>query len=334
MDLDAYVCSLWAPSSALASDLAGQMALAWTLRATESLTRDATSEALDATAVLKSRRQKPIPPMLVIRRTDMASVWLELVDALDNNQGRMAYYEDIHSLYGVPVPNATTVARHLKTEREVLTALATVVNETSREAVDTTVDRLEPVFSNLGGIPLAKFILSFFNASGIHERSRVYFDSRRFVVAVDELLGKFGKDQLMEHIAWWFAQLCAVLASSKARLLIGGNEVESGTLKKARCFDVAAAWFGPMLYGSVAYVATADEKHAVDDFLQGLLRVVQRTVTAISWTDETTRRAMIRRLREMDVVNLQKSEAISTRLATSHAALSEAWSNSTQVGLE
>nr|XP_054920660.1 uncharacterized protein LOC129381655 [Dermacentor andersoni] len=314
--LDAYVCSLWSPSSPMASDLAGQMTLTRALRATESLTRDATSEALDAggelgaqhkvvsaflrkciaqkdddrrsllsvrdfaarlgipwpydanhpsvpdthpfevlirldgrwglelwcqTTVLKRRRQKPIPPVLVVRRTDMASAWLGLVDALDNNQGRMAYYKDIHryttwlahyrrasnaprSLYGVPVPDAATADRHLKTEREVLTALATVTNETGREAVDTTVGRLESLFSHLGDIPLVQFLVSFFNASGIHERSRVYVESRRFVVALDELLGKFGKDRLMEHIAWWFAQLCAVMASSKARLLIGGNE--------------------------------------------------------------------------------------------------------------
>ncbi|XP_054920469.2 uncharacterized protein [Dermacentor andersoni] len=262
--------------------------------------------------------------MLVVRRTDMASAWLGLVDALDNNQGRRAYYEDIHSLYGVPVPDAATADRHLKTEREVLTALATVANETGREAVDTTVGRLESLFSHLDGIPLVQFLVSFFNTSGIHKRSRVYVESRRFVVALDELLGKFGKDRLMEHIAWWFAQLCAVMVSSKARLLIGGNEVESETLKKAHCFDMAVAWFGPTLYGSVAYVTAADERRAVDDFLRALLGDVHRAVTAISWTDETTRRAMVRRLHEMSVVTSQEPEE------ASRAALSEVWSNSTK----
>ncbi|XP_070381974.1 uncharacterized protein [Dermacentor albipictus] len=400
VDLDGYVCSLWSPSSPMASDLAGQMTLTWALRATESLTQDATSEALDAggalgaqhkvvsaflhkciaqkdddprslnsvrkfaadlgipwpydanhpsergphpfevvirldvlwglkmwcqTAVLKRRRQKPIPPMLVVRRTDMASAWLGLVDALDNNQGRRAYYNDIHSLYGVPVPDAATADRHLETEREMLTALASVANETGREAVDTTVGRLEPLFGHSDGIPLVRFLLSFFNASGIHERSRVYVESRRFVVALDELLGKFGRDRLMEHIAWWFAQLCAVMASSKARRLIGGNEVESEALKKTNCFDVAEAWFGPTLYGSVAHVTAADERRAVDDFLRALLGDVHRAVAAISWTDETTRRAMVKRLREMSVVTSQEPEE------ASRAALSEVWSNSTKL---
>ncbi|KAH7935257.1 hypothetical protein HPB52_004956 [Rhipicephalus sanguineus] len=296
VDLDAHVCSHWAPSSALASHLTRDMALAWTLRVTDSLVADNVSDdasysvisaflrkcvaqkddnpdslrsvrefaselgipwpyvvndsavqrtnpfevliRLDVllglqlwcqastrtTAVLKQLREKPIPPMLVISRTDTASVWLDLVDALDRNQGRVAYYQNINSLYGVPLPNASTMTRHLKMERDVLTALATVVNETNREAVDTTLDRIELAFTHLGDIPLAKFMLSFFNASGIHERSRVYIDSRRFVVAVDELLGKYGRGPLMEHIAWWFTQLCAVMASNKARMLITGNE--------------------------------------------------------------------------------------------------------------
>ncbi|XP_075527605.1 uncharacterized protein LOC142559819 [Dermacentor variabilis] len=98
--------------------------------------------------------------------------------------------------------------------------------------------------------------------------------------------------------------------------------MESGSLKKANCFDLAAAWFGPTLYGSVAHVTAADERRAVDDFLRALLGDVRRAVGATSWTDETTRRAMVRRLGEMSVVTSQEPEEASS------GALSEVWSSS------
>ncbi|XP_037528309.1 endothelin-converting enzyme-like 1 [Rhipicephalus sanguineus] len=444
VDLDAHVCSHWAPSSALASHLTRDMALAWTLRVTDSLVADNVSDdasysqgtwvterkvisaflrkcvaqkddnpdslrsvrefaselgipwpyvvndsavqrtnpfevliRLDVllglqlwcqelmrgstasirplrklrwkfsspkkacsyfvqTAVLKQLREKPIPPMLVISRTDTASVWLDLVDALDRNQGRVAYYQNINSLYGVPLPNASTMTRHLKMERDVLTALATVVNETNREAVDTTLDRIELAFTHLGDIPLAKFMLSFFNASGIHERSRVYIDSRRFVVAVDELLGKYGRGPLMEHIAWWFTQLCAVMASNKARMLITGNEAGSRTVKKTWCFYLASAWFGPTLYSIISHFTPAEERRTVDDFERSLLGHVNRAVKNMSWTDETTRRAMIRRLNEMRVDNWQgDANATSSLLREETEALTpEDWSNTTEEFLD
>ncbi|KAL1420331.1 hypothetical protein MTO96_024415 [Rhipicephalus appendiculatus] len=408
VDLDAHVCSRWKPSSALASDLTRDMALAWTLRATDWLVGDNSSDdasysqgprdaerkviaaflrkciaqkdddpdslrsvrefasrlgipwpyvvndsavqrvnpfevliRLDVlwglqlwcqTAVLKQLREKPIPPMLVISRTDTASAWLDLVDALDRNQGRVAYYQNINSLYGVPLPNASTMARHLKTERDVLTTLATVVNETNREAVDTTLERIELAFNHLDDIPLTKFLLSFFNASGIHGRSRVYIDSRRFVVAVDELLGKYDRSQLMEHIAWWFTQLCTVMASNKARMLITGNEAESRTVKKTWCFHLAAAWFGPTLYSSMSHIAPIEETRAVDDFQRAVLGHVLHAVETMSWTDETTRRAMVRRLNEMRVDNWQEDANVtsSMRPEESLAVAAEDWFNDTQ----
>lgn len=227
------------------------------------------------------------------------------------------------------------MARHLDTEREVLQALTSIVNETRREAVDTTVERVELAFTNLNDIRLTQLILYFFNASGIHKRSRVYIESRRFVVAVDEVLGRFSREQIMEHLAWWFAQLCAMLASSEARMLIGGNEAQSQALKKAWCFNLAAAWFGPTVYSTVSNFVVAEQRRSVTDFQQGLLVHVRHAVENISWSDETTRRAMMRRLSELRVYNWEDDvKRTPPQSQGSQAVLSEDWSNSTQEFLE
>ncbi|KAK8766558.1 hypothetical protein V5799_006654 [Amblyomma americanum] len=384
-DFDAYVCSLWSPSSGLARDLVEEMALSWTLKAAWLLTKETSGgrhdangsyahdqdEALSAgrraaaafvqkciaqkdddadslrmvrrfaasigipwpydesatrhsahpfavlvkldglwglelwsqTVVLKNNGGKANPPMLVIRKTGMAAAWLDFVDLLDKNGGRRAYYKEIQRLYGLPVPSEATMTAHLVLERAVLTTLAASVNETGREAVYTTVARLESLFSNLNGYPLSRTILSVFKSSGIVAQSGVYITDRHFLAATDWLLGKYSRRQLLEHIAWWFAQICVVMASRKARMLVMSSEDGSRMLKTSRCLETAAAWFGPALYYmSDAEDFAAERREGVDRFLRGLTAQTQRALAATTWVDEHTRRVMEQRLRDLRVV--------------------------------
>ncbi|KAK8774270.1 hypothetical protein V5799_011198 [Amblyomma americanum] len=310
-DLDAYVCSLWSPASGLARDLVEEMALSWSLKAAWFLTKEISGGrydtnglfAHDQTVVLKNNGGKANPPMLVIRKTGMAAGWLDFVDHLDKNGGRRAYYKEIQRLYGLPMPSEATMTAHLVLERAVLTTLAASVNETGREAVYTTVARLESLFSNLNGYPLSKTILSVFKSSGIVARSVVYITERHFLAATDWLLGKFSKRQLLEPIAWWFAQICVVMASRKARVLVMSSEDGSRMLKTSRCLETAAAWFGPALYYMCdAEDFAAERREALDRFLRGLTAQTQRALAATTWVDEHTRRAMEQRLRDLRVV--------------------------------
>ncbi|KAK8776491.1 hypothetical protein V5799_030166 [Amblyomma americanum] len=310
-DFDAYVCSLWSPASGLARDLVEEMALSWTLKAARFLTKETSggrydangSFAHDQTVVLKNNGGKANPPMLVIRKTGMAAAWLDFVDLLDKNGGRRAYYKEIQRLYGLPVPSEATMTAHLVLERAVLTTLAASVNETGREAVYTTVARLESLFSNLNGYPLSRTILSVFKSSGIVAQSGVYITDRHFLAATDWLLGKYSRRQLLEHIAWWFAQICVVMASRKARMLVMSSEDGSRMLKTSRCLETAAAWFGPVLYYmSDAEDFAAERREGVDRFLRGLTAQTQRALAATTWVDEHTRRVMEQRLRDLRVV--------------------------------
>ncbi|KAK8758606.1 hypothetical protein V5799_003762 [Amblyomma americanum] len=314
-DFDAYVCSLWSPASGLARDLVEEMALSWTLKAARFLTKETSggrydangSFAHDQTVVLKNNGGKANPPMLVIRKTGMAAAWLDFVDLLDKNGGRRAYYKEIQRLYGLPVPSEATMTAHLVLERAVLTTLAASVNETGREAVYTTVARLESLFSNLNGYPLSRTILSVFKSSGIVAQSGVYITDRHFLAATDWLLGKYSRRQLLEHIAWWFAQICVVMASSKARVLVMSSEDGSRMLKMSRCLETAAAWFGPVLYYmSDAEDFAAEQREGVDRFLRGLTAQTQRALAATTWIDEHTRRVMEQRLRDLRVVALME----------------------------
>ncbi|KAK8766566.1 hypothetical protein V5799_006662, partial [Amblyomma americanum] len=281
-DFDAYVCSLWSPASGLARDLVEEMALSWTLKAARFLTKETSggrydangSFAHDQTVVLKNNGGKANPPMLVIRKTGMAAAWLDFVDLLDKNGGRRAYYKEIQS-----------------------------VNETGREAVYTTVARLESLFSNLNGYPLSRTILSVFKSSGIVAQSGVYITDRHFLAATDWLLGKYNRRQLLEHIDWWFAQICVVMASRKARMLVMSSEDGSRMLKTSRCLETAAAWFGPVrYYMSDAEDFAAERREGVDRFLRGLTAQTQRALAATTWVDEHTRRVMEQRLRDLRVV--------------------------------
>ncbi|KAK8781201.1 hypothetical protein V5799_017458, partial [Amblyomma americanum] len=200
-------------------------------------------------------------------------------------------------------PKKSTIARHLSIERVVLATLSTGVNETGRAAVHTTVARLEPLFKKLNGYPLPKAILSAFNASGIHAHSRVYISSRGYLVSADWLLGKFGRQQLREHIAWSFALICAVMASRKARVLIAGDGKGSEVLKTARCIDLTRAWFGPALYYATDMeYFTTEKRRAVNSFLHALTLQMLRPLTAMTWIDERTRRIMERKLRDLRVL--------------------------------
>ncbi|XP_077492999.1 uncharacterized protein LOC144104078 isoform X2 [Amblyomma americanum] len=241
--------------------------------------------------------------MLVIRKTGMAAAWLDFVDLLDKNGGRRAYYKEIQRLYGLPVSSEATMTAHLVLERAVLTTLAASVNETGREAVYTTVARLESLFSNLNGYPLSRTILSVFKSSGIVAQSGVYITDRHFLAATDWLLGNYSRRQLLEHIAWWFAQICVVMASRKARMLVMSSEDGSQMLKTSRCLETAAAWFGPALYYmSDAEDFAAERREGVDRFLRGLTAQTQRALAATTWVDEHTRRVMEQRLRDLRVV--------------------------------
>ncbi|KAK8767590.1 hypothetical protein V5799_005632 [Amblyomma americanum] len=202
------------------------------------------------------------------------------------------------SLYGVVVPNESTIARHLSIERVILVTLSTGINETRRAAVHTTVARPEPLFRNLIGYPLSKSILSAFNASGIHTHSRVYISSHRYLVLADWLLGKFGRRQLREHIAWWFAQICAMVASRKAKMLIAGYAEGSEVLQTARCIDLSKAWFGPApYYATDLEYFTTEKRRAVNSFIYGSTKQTLRRLTATTWIDERTRRIMKHKLR-------------------------------------
>ncbi|KAK8778247.1 hypothetical protein V5799_020409 [Amblyomma americanum] len=260
-------------------------------------------ELWSQTVVLKNNGGKANPPMLVIRKTGMAAAWLDFVGLLDKNGGRRAYYKEIQKLYGLPMPSEATMTAHLVLERAVLTTLAASVNETGREAVYTTVARLESLFSNLNGYPLSRTILSVFKSSGIVAQSGVYITDRHFLAATDWLLGKFSRRQLLEHIAWWFAQICVVMASRKARVLVTSSEDGSRMLKTSRCLETAAAWFGPALYYmSDAEDFAAERREGVDRFLRGLTAQTQRALAATTWVDEHTRRVMEQRLRDLRVV--------------------------------
>ncbi|KAK8767586.1 hypothetical protein V5799_005628 [Amblyomma americanum] len=207
------------------------------------------------------------------------------------------------SLYGVAVPNESSTARHLSIERVVLATLSTGANETGRAAVHTTVARLEPLFSSFNGYPLSNTIMYAFNASGIHAHSWVYISSHRHLVAADWLLGKFGRRQLLENIAWWFAQVCAMMASRKASVLIAGDAEGSEVLKTAQCIDLATTCFGSALYYSTdTEYFTADKRRAVNTFLHGLTLQTQSSLKVITWIDERTRRIMERKLRDLRVL--------------------------------
>ncbi|KAK8767591.1 hypothetical protein V5799_005633, partial [Amblyomma americanum] len=239
------------------------------------------------------------------------------------------------SLYAFPVPNESTIARHLSIERVVLATLSTGINETGRAAANPTVVRLEPLFRNLNGYPLPKAILSAFNASGIHAQSRVYITSLRYLVAEDWLLGKFGRRQLREHIAWWFTQICAVMASRKAKMLIAGDAEGSEVLKTARCIDLATAWFGPALYYMTdTQNFTAEMRRAANSFLHGVTLQTQSSLKAITCIDERTRRIMERSLRDLRVLAwlelLQNSAA--PGLDQSSGAFSNFWEDPKKSG--
>ncbi|KAK8767587.1 hypothetical protein V5799_005629 [Amblyomma americanum] len=170
-------------------------------------------------------------------------------------------------------------------------------------AVHTTVARLEPFLSNLNGYPLSKTILSAFNASGIHAYCRVIISSHRYLVAADWLLGKFGRRQLLENIAWWFTQICALMASLKARVLIADDVAGSEVLKAARYIDLTTAWFGLALYNATGTeYLPADRRRTVDSFLHGVNLKTQSSLKATTWIDKRTRRIMERSLRDLRVV--------------------------------
>ncbi|XP_037574749.1 neprilysin-11 [Dermacentor silvarum] len=222
-----------------------------------------------------------------IDTTTVPSEWLSFVHMLEENNARESYYRHFCELYGVDVPERATLQEALAVEKYVLVTLDSARWSSPQKVLDETTTEIERRTRNVTLEEWVDVVLQF--APNVTEPEAVHFyvTNMKLIDVIDEIFYFRSRDEIMEHLAWWFAQQYALLGSSRALLVIAGSSEKAESIKAVECYKIAAEKFGLLLnVESAASLFSAIDRQQLSHFFNQLVELAIKFVHLMPWNDD------------------------------------------------
>ncbi|KAH6930384.1 hypothetical protein HPB50_013169 [Hyalomma asiaticum] len=240
-------------------------------------------------------RQRPVSERglsadFYIASTTVPSEWLNFVHTLENNNARESYYRHFCQLYGVSVPERTQLQRALAVEKYVLTTLDNAEWAGPLGVAKKTTSEIKEMTRNVTLEEWADLVRQLAVNVTDPETAHFYVTNVNLINAIDDIFYHRSCDDIMEHLAWWFAQGYSLLGSSKALLVIAGSKETAQAIQAVECYNIVAEKFGLLLNAeSAATMFTAIERRQLLEFFEQLIDHVKKFTRVSFWNEEGER---------------------------------------------